>query len=177
MKYGALLIATSTALSAAPTPAAAGNCEFFITPDGGQAYFEPFVIFFDRDSARIDHSAAAVLDNAAQSWRGFSGFDHCVMVVTSHTDRTGSADDNLALSRRRAAAAAAYLQRHGLNVRFRLEPFGEARLLVETRMAWMSHRTVAAKSGLAICGTHKVRGSPGSFKVDLRPAEPARHMA
>lgn len=90
--------------------------------------YDPFIIFFDWDSAAITPQGATTLDNVS---RAYSALPNCGIHITAHTDRTGSADYNLTLSRRRTAAVAAYLRRRGIRSRFVLEGYGETRPLVE----------------------------------------------
>ena len=62
---------------------------------------EGFVIYFGFDSAKLDAAGEAAVDNAvaAASKMGMTGF-----AVTGHTDTSGSAEYNLALSLRRGNA-------------------------------------------------------------------------
>ena len=91
---------------------------------------DPFIVFFDFDSADIGPAAAVILDNAAAAWRQIPGFS---VTLASHTDRSGAANDNLALSQRRANRVRAYLIRHGIpGGAITSEALGESRRLVET---------------------------------------------
>jgi outer membrane protein OmpA-like peptidoglycan-associated protein len=81
------------------------------------------------DGSAITPAAAAILDQAAVA---YAPLGHCTIWIYTHSDRAGAAAYNLALSRRRAAAIAAYLRRRGLTAPFRIEAFGESRPLVET---------------------------------------------
>ena len=97
--------------------------------EGGAVAYDPFVIFFDSGSAAITPSASRTLDGVAKAYQPLN---HCLLEVTAHADRVGSATDNLALSKRRAYAILAYLRQRGLRAEARVEYFGEGRPLVET---------------------------------------------
>ena len=91
---------------------------------------DPFLIFFDRDSAAITPEAALILANVAEAYRVLS---LCELLVAAHTDRAGSDAHNLALSQRRGHAVVAYLRRLGVDAAApEIEAFGETRPLVET---------------------------------------------
>jgi len=92
---------------------------------------EVFMVFFDRDSIQIDRQAAIILDAVVKAWRALPQ-PQCPIEISAHADTSGSSDYNLALSRRRAQAVAAYLRGHGVNSEIRPAGFGETRLLVET---------------------------------------------
>lgn len=89
------------------------------------------VRFFDLDDSKITHQAALILDNAIFVWRDQLP-PECPIQVEGYTDTSGSAEHNLALSRRRAEAVAAYLRQHGVNSAIRTKAYGETHLLVET---------------------------------------------
>lgn len=90
---------------------------------------DPFIVFFDWDSAAITPSSATVLDNVV---RAYADHAHCPIRIAANTDRSGSPGYNLALSRRRAERIRDYLRSRGIRSEFRLEWFGETRPLVET---------------------------------------------
>ena len=71
----------------------------------------PGNITFNTDSADINSSFYPVLNSVAKVLNKYS--DSTVM-VSGHTDNTGSADYNLNLSRQRAGSVAAYLQGQGV---------------------------------------------------------------
>ncbi|MDW3024468.1 MAG: OmpA family protein [Alphaproteobacteria bacterium] len=71
----------------------------------------PGNITFKTDSADINSSFYPVLNSVAKVLNKYS--DSTVM-VSGHTDNTGSADYNLNLSRQRAGSVAAYLQGQGV---------------------------------------------------------------
>jgi outer membrane protein OmpA-like peptidoglycan-associated protein len=90
----------------------------------------PYIIFFGLGSDRVSASARPILDDAIAgqdcSWEGN-------VAVIGHADRSGPAARNLALSRRRAIAAATYLATHGMEAgTIVIEGVGESDLLVET---------------------------------------------
>jgi len=70
-----------------------------------------FWIYFDFNKFNIRPDAARVLDTALDAIRKMG---HPHVIVTGHTDTVGSAGYNLLLSRKRAASAATYLERHGV---------------------------------------------------------------
>jgi hypothetical protein len=70
-----------------------------------------FVVFFPTDEATLSPDAARVVDEAAAEYQQ-TGVAQ--IVVTGHTDTTGSAAYNLALSERRAAMVADELIRRGV---------------------------------------------------------------
>ncbi|WP_245593502.1 OmpA family protein [Azospirillum halopraeferens] len=73
-----------------------------------------FLINFDFGSARIRPESRAVLDRVAAVMQSPEGRAESFRVI-GHTDAVGAAAANLALSRRRAAAVAAYLtQTHAI---------------------------------------------------------------
>jgi outer membrane protein OmpA-like peptidoglycan-associated protein len=86
-------------------------------------------IGFDFDSARLTAASMLDLDRVAEALvdREMAGVP---VTLEGHTDATGEAGYNLALSRRRAAAVVDYLVERGI-ARGRLRPvgYGEDRLL------------------------------------------------
>jgi outer membrane protein OmpA-like peptidoglycan-associated protein len=64
-------------------------------------------LLFDFDSDRLRAESKKNLDNLASS---LNDFGDSKLLIVGHTDAQGSDDYNLDLSRRRAAAAAAYLE-------------------------------------------------------------------
>ncbi|MBR3781923.1 MAG: OmpA family protein [Alphaproteobacteria bacterium] len=71
----------------------------------------PGNITFKTDSADINSSFYPVLNSVA---RVLKKYDNSTVLVSGHTDSTGSADYNLNLSRNRAQSVASYLQGQGI---------------------------------------------------------------
>lgn len=71
----------------------------------------PGNITFQTDSADINSSFYPVLNSVA---RVLNKYNNSTVMVSGHTDSTGSAEYNLKLSRERAASVAAYLQGQGV---------------------------------------------------------------
>ena len=71
----------------------------------------PGNITFKTDSADINSSFYPVLNSVAKVLNKYS---NSTVMVSGHTDSTGSADYNLALSKSRAQSVAAYLQGQGV---------------------------------------------------------------
>ncbi|HZU62597.1 MAG TPA: OmpA family protein [Novosphingobium sp.] len=71
----------------------------------------PFLVFFDWDKADITPEASATLDKAASAYQqtGMASVQ-----LTGHTDKTGAADYNMALSLRRAESVKVYLAGRGV---------------------------------------------------------------
>jgi OOP family OmpA-OmpF porin len=76
---------------------------------------------FDLDKAVLKPQAKVILDEAVASLKAMSGVDK--IRVEGHTDSTGSASYNMALSQRRAKAVVAYLVANGIEAS-RLQPVG-----------------------------------------------------
>jgi OOP family OmpA-OmpF porin len=123
------LLAAALAGQAAPGAPPEPSCSYIEYPQGERISRELFMIFFDWDSSAIAPAAAAILDQVAIA---YAPLGHCAVWIYTHGDRAGAAAYNLALTRRRAAAIAAYLRRRGVTAPFRIEAFGESRPLVET---------------------------------------------
>ena len=68
-------------------------------------------ITFKTDSADINSSFYPVLNSVA---RVLNKYSNSTVMVSGHTDSTGSSDYNLKLSRERAGSVAAYLQGQGV---------------------------------------------------------------
>ncbi len=71
----------------------------------------PGNITFKTDSADVNSGFYATLNSVAKVLKKYS---NSTVMVTGHTDSTGSAEYNLNLSKQRAAAVAAYLQGQGV---------------------------------------------------------------
>lgn len=90
----------------------------------------PFIVFFDFDKSDITPEAATILDKVAEGYAATGRFQ---LVMSSHADRSGSDDYNVALSQRRANSVIGYLEARGVpSERIVSEAFGESRPLVET---------------------------------------------
>jgi len=92
----------------------------------------PVSIYFGWNSAAIEPESRAVLEElaVALAWKG-PDLDH--VLLTSHTDSSGSAAANRALARRRADAVRGVLLRHHVPDRLiRMRAIGEDRLPVGT---------------------------------------------
>ena len=91
----------------------------------------PFAVFFESGSARIRPLDGRSLDNAVATLRAL---DVREIEIIGSTDRVGSADGNVALSRRRAQAVRDALLARGLSrhVRIQIVAAGETRTLVDT---------------------------------------------
>ena len=88
------------------------------------------MLLFDPDESDLTLQAEALLDNAAEYYRscGYSW-----LTSAGHADRSGAADYNLALSRRRAERVRSYLAGRGvLESALAIQAFGESRPLVKT---------------------------------------------
>ncbi|MET3442899.1 outer membrane protein OmpA-like peptidoglycan-associated protein [Variovorax paradoxus] len=80
-------------------------------PDGSLKVNIPSQVTFDTDSATIKPSFRSVLDGVAQT---ISQEPSVNAQVIGHTDSTGNADHNMALSQRRAQSVEAYLGDRGI---------------------------------------------------------------
>lgn len=80
-------------------------------PDGSLKVNIPSQVTFDTDSATIKPSFRSVLDGVAQT---ISQEPSVNAQVVGHTDSTGNADHNMALSQRRAQSVEAYLGDRGI---------------------------------------------------------------
>jgi outer membrane protein OmpA-like peptidoglycan-associated protein len=90
----------------------------------------PLVVFFDVGSTTLRNEDKAVLDHAS---RAYSDGKPIVMILTGTADRTGSAEVNLELSQRRAAAVLKGLLARGIPAdRFQVLAKGETELPVPT---------------------------------------------
>jgi outer membrane protein OmpA-like peptidoglycan-associated protein len=90
----------------------------------------PFVVFFAPNStSMIQPNSDVMLNNAAETFRIH---DVREIWLVAHADRTGSAEYNQELSRRRAEAVRKELIRRGYSGNFVIKAYGEGRPLVET---------------------------------------------
>ena len=84
----------------------------------------PGNITFKTDSADINSSFYAVLNSVAKVLNKYS---NSTVMVSGHTDSTGSADYNLNLSKERAQSVASYLQGQGVkSTRFEVMGMGSS---------------------------------------------------
>ena len=93
-------------------------------------------IYFGTDSAELDSQARRNIDEFATALEDpkLAGIR---FKVAGHTDATGSAEHNLALSRRRAAAVRQYLIESGIpDGRLEIEAHGEKNLLMSEEDAY-----------------------------------------
>lgn len=110
-------LALLAALSAGPAFAQAEN---------GQ----PFRVFFDWAKPELTRDAQAILDEAIAAYQQTKPRR---VMVSAHTDRSGSAAYNLAASRRRGEAVRAYLATHGMPAgSIVVSAYGETRPIVAT---------------------------------------------
>jgi len=88
----------------------------------------PGNITFKTDSADINSSFYPVLNSVA---RVLNKYSNSTVLVSGHTDSTGTAEYNLNLSRERAASVAAYLQGQGVkSSRFEVLGLGSSNPIV-----------------------------------------------
>jgi outer membrane protein OmpA-like peptidoglycan-associated protein len=113
---------------------------------------ENALVFFDPGSAQLNRSAIENLDRYEPAmW--FQGVDQ--VDITGHTDRTGSAADNLRLSLRRAEAVRdALIARGASETLFVVHGAGETDLMVPTA------------DGVAAPQNRRVEILPGTLKQD-----------
>jgi peptidoglycan-associated lipoprotein len=80
-------------------------------------------VFFDYDSAEVDAQGQAVLDADAALLKKYSSW---VVTIEGHCDERGTAEYNLALGERRAAAARGYLVSLGISAdRVKMVSYGK----------------------------------------------------
>lgn len=90
----------------------------------------PLMLFFDWDKPDIRGDDQAVLDQAVVGWQADR---QAHLMLSGHTDRSGSVAVNLAASRRRAAMVRDELIRRGVPASaIRIAAYGEERPLVPT---------------------------------------------
>jgi outer membrane protein OmpA-like peptidoglycan-associated protein len=90
----------------------------------------PLMLFFDWGKPDIRSDDLAVLDQAAAAWRASPGKR---LVLSGHTDRSGSAAHNIRASRKRAEMVRAELAGRGIPAKAMIiEALGEQRPLVPT---------------------------------------------
>jgi outer membrane protein OmpA-like peptidoglycan-associated protein len=90
----------------------------------------PLMLFFDWDKPDIRGDDQAVLDQAVAGWQADR---QAHLMLSGHTDRSGSPAVNLAASRRRAAMVRDELVKRGVPTSaIRIAAYGEERPLVPT---------------------------------------------
>ncbi|HEY8358420.1 MAG TPA: OmpA family protein [Ramlibacter sp.] len=115
--FGGLLLSWATVAGAVPV--SAQECSA-----------GPFMVFFEAKSVEITAESADILDNAAEAYALCSGEQ---VNVAGHTDRSGTDQENVDLSDKRAYEVAIYLISRGVpQEKVLLEPFGESQPLVLT---------------------------------------------
>ena len=126
--FGAARAADS---STPPNPSAdATKTDVAKTDAAAPAAPAPLVVFFDLGSTAIRSEDKPVLDHAS---RAYSEGKPIVMILTGTADRTGSAEINLELSQKRAAAVLKGLLARGIPAdRFQVLAKGETELPVPT---------------------------------------------
>jgi peptidoglycan-associated lipoprotein len=101
----------------------------------------PFTpVFFGYDGAELDMDARKVLDAAAQTLRNHASW---VVTIEGHCDERGTAEYNLALGERRAAAVETYLIVLGVPAnQLRVVSYGKEFPLdpAHTKAAWAKNR-------------------------------------
>lgn len=112
--------AGSPATANAPAPAAALDCASL--PPDTKANAVDFAIQFQVGSAKISPASEATLGSIAKILA--LAPDRCVL-VEGHTDATGNADKNMALSRDRAGSVVNYISAKAGIERKRLVPLGK----------------------------------------------------
>jgi len=89
------------------------------------------LVRFDRDSATIRAESRGLLEAFAHAFQG--ALPNAVILITGHTDATGDAAYNQALSERRGHAVAEHLcTRYGIaSARFTVKGYGETRPIAD----------------------------------------------
>jgi outer membrane protein OmpA-like peptidoglycan-associated protein len=132
MLFAASCIAASAAAQATDSALAPKNATEAAKTDAqpAPAAPAPLVVLFDVGSTTLRNEDKAVLDHAS---RAYSEGKPIVMILTGTADRTGSAEVNLDLSQRRAAAVLKGLLARGIPAdRFQVLAKGETELPVPT---------------------------------------------
>lgn len=89
-----------------------------------------YVVFFALDSAQLGPEARQTVAEASDRARQDGT---AVIELAGHTDRSGDAAYNLALSRKRADNTADEIRSHGVQARLKVEGYGESQPLVPTQ--------------------------------------------
>ena len=122
--------AGSAPAASAAAPAAALDCASL--PPDVRANAVDFAIQFQVGSAKVSPASEATLGSIAKILS--LAPDRCV-IVEGHTDATGNADKNMALSRDRASAVVNYISEKAGVDRKRLVPFGKGSSTPATGLA------------------------------------------
>ena len=90
----------------------------------------PYIVFFDWDKSDITPEAATILDNAVGAY-GICA--NVPIMLSGHTDRSGSTQYNMGLADRRNGSVRGYLTSHGVpDGSIAAQAFGESQLRVPT---------------------------------------------
>ncbi|MBB3763316.1 OmpA family protein [Sphingomicrobium lutaoense] len=90
----------------------------------------PFLIFFEWDGRTISRDGRAILDEVLKAYRENGGV---AVQLIGHSDRSGPANVNLAISRRRAMVVKDMLVKEGVPEELiHVDAAGETRLLIHT---------------------------------------------
>jgi outer membrane protein OmpA-like peptidoglycan-associated protein len=109
--------------SPAPVPVPAARA-------GGAVTTRTYLVFFDWNSAELSPRAHAIIAEAVLT---AATLPHTRIEVTGHADRTGSDDANNKISRRRAEAVAAEMEKQGVPpTEIDIHAAGDSQLLVPT---------------------------------------------
>ena len=101
-----------------------------VAAQGVQAKATPVLVFFDWGKPEIGSDAAGTLDAFAADYRAAPGQR---LIVSGHSDRSGSAAGNRRSATRRADAVAVYLADRGIpRSAMTVASFGEERPLIPT---------------------------------------------
>ena len=108
-------------------------------PPSPQVWCDPFMIFFDKGSARVPAQPQPIIGNIISLKHQIKSH----MDIVGHTDAPGSAAHNLRLSKRRADAVRAALIAAGVpSSQIRVVGLGENRLLIGSEKAERQNRRV-----------------------------------
>ena len=91
-------------------------------------------VYFDKNKATIKKASNPLLDDVATIIKGNPGIG--VVTIEGHTDDTGAADYNQALSQKRADAVKAYLVEKGVEAaRLEAKGYGEEKPIESNKTA------------------------------------------
>jgi outer membrane protein OmpA-like peptidoglycan-associated protein len=94
------------------SPAAAQDSAAPAQPPQATCNSGPYIVFFDWDKSDITPEAATILDSAITA---YANCNNSPITLSGHTDRSGSDQYNLELSKRRNDSVQAYLAGHGVS--------------------------------------------------------------